>query len=317
MKITDNIDILLSVYNGEKYLSQQLESILQQNHQNWQLIIRDDGSKDGSVRLINKFIKENPGKTKLVQDQFGNIGYSASFTELLKHSTAAYIMFCDQDDIWYPDKVSELLSEIRLEEQRDPFKPILVFSDMEVVNVELKAIDTLKKQFRLKQNISPQSFFLRNYAPGCNMIFNKILLEKALKTNNIIGYFDYWLALVCCVIGKVIYVDRPLMKYRLHENNAIGLRVKEEQLFKRFMLAFKTSLKYCFNNKEYRKIMYSKNIEQIRDIYKQFPDYAAKEVKEFIGIDSGNYFSRKWENIVHPFIKERYFSEQLTYIICF
>ncbi|HXP53094.1 MAG TPA: glycosyltransferase family 2 protein [Bacteroidia bacterium] len=317
MKIADNIDIVLSVYNGERYLSQQLESLLHQDHQNWQLIIRDDGSKDGSVNLINKFIRENPGKAQLVQDQLGNIGYSASFIELLKHSTANYIMFCDQDDVWYPNKISTLLQYIKQEEERHPAKPLLVFSNMHVINDKMEIIGTLKKQFRLRQDISLQSFFLRNYIPGCGMLFNGQLLKDTIKTKNVIGYFDYWLILVCCAIGKVTYVDEPLMKYRLHENNAIGLQLKPTQFSKRVLQLVKTCLKYCFNNKDYRRIMYLKNIEQIQNICQYFPSVASIEAKEFADVDSSNYFSRKFKNITSPYIHEHHFAEQLTYIICF
>ncbi len=313
----DNVDILLSVYNGGKYLQQQLQSIVLQSHQHWHLLIRDDGSNDDSVEIIEQFKTEYPDRVKIITDQQGNIGYSASFTELLKHSMADYIMFCDQDDIWYSNKIAELLLNIKREEGIQPGKAVLVFSDLDVINDKMEVVTTFNKHFKFKKGVAGSIFFLKNYIPGCNMLFNRILLKSVFKTTNVIGYYDYWLVLVCATIGKITYIDKPLMKYRLHSNNAIGLKIEEEPLYMRLSTTFKTCLKYCFRNKEYRDIVYSKNIEQINNVCQVFPALAVDAAKQLVSINTSNFFVRKRTNILAPYITERYLAEQLTYIICF
>jgi len=313
----DNVDILLSVYNGGKYLQQQLQSIVLQDHQQWLLWIRDDGSNDNSVEIIKQFKRDNPDRVKIVADQKGNIGYSASFTELLRYSTSSYIMFCDQDDIWFPNKIAELLLSLKQEEEMHPGKPVLAFSDLEVINDKMEVVTTFNKHFNFKKKVSGTVFFLRNYAPGCNMLFNRTLLNCAFETDNIIGYYDYWLILVGCSVGQIVYADKPLMQYRLHAGNTIGLKTKNEPLLKRINTAAKTCLKYCFRNKPYRDIVYLKNIEQINNICQKIPILASAAAKEFASIDKSNYFVRKIRNMARPYITERYFAEQLTYIICF
>jgi len=313
----DNVDILLSVYNGGKYLQQQLQSLVLQTHHQWLLYIRDDGSNDDSIEIIKLFKEENPARVRLITDQKGNIGYSASFTELLKHSMSDYIMFCDQDDIWYPSKITELLLNVKREEEMQPGKAILAFSDLDVLNDRMEVVTTFNRYFKFNKEVVGSDFFLRNYIPGCNMFFNRALLKHVFETDNVIGYYDYWLVLVCASIGNIIYIDKSLMQYRLHPNNAIGLKMENEPLLKRINMSVKTCMKYYFRNKKYRDIVYSKNIEQINNSCQNLPILASNAAKKFAGIDTSNYFVRKIRNIVRPYISERYFTEQLTYIICF
>jgi len=92
------VEILLSTYNGAKYLREQFESIIQQDYPHWKLIVRDDGSSDGTLTIINEYIAKYPDKITLVKDDAGNLGHSNSFSKLLRLSTADFVMYCDQDD---------------------------------------------------------------------------------------------------------------------------------------------------------------------------------------------------------------------------
>src|ERR1700730_17321590 len=101
-----NVDILLSGYNGEPYLQQQLESIALQTCSDWRLLVRNDGSTDKSEEIIERFKNKYLGKVEIVKDSKGNIGYNASFMELMRQATSDYIMLCDHDAYWYPEKIS-------------------------------------------------------------------------------------------------------------------------------------------------------------------------------------------------------------------
>ncbi len=312
------VEILLSTYNGEKYLTIQLESILKQDYSNWKLIIRDDGSKDGTLSIIREYAEKHPGKILLIKDEEGNMGYSASFSKLLRHSSADYIMYCDQDDYWYPEKISTMMAAMIVEEITLPVKAHLLFSDVQMVDSEMKVTE---QSFLRRTNYSAkkgmQIFFLKNYVPGCNMLFNRRLIEQALHTENSIKLHDHWLLLVCSSVGKISCINKPLMQYRMHDNNAIGFTEANTSLWQKVSLFFKNNLKYGFSNKKYREVLYSANIRQMQNICECLAADVSKDAITFSKIDQSNYFRRKIRNITRPYICENSLLKQLTYINCF
>src|SRR5581483_8549808 len=112
------VDILLSVFNGARYLPDQLDSIAKQDYTGWRVMVRDDGSKDNTVQIIEQFRQKHADKILILNDNQGNIGFNKSFMELMKQSTADYIMFCDHDDYWFPNKISSLLNALQNEGQK-------------------------------------------------------------------------------------------------------------------------------------------------------------------------------------------------------
>jgi glycosyltransferase involved in cell wall biosynthesis len=186
------INILLSTYNGEKYLADQLNSIINQDFIDWQVIIRDDGSTDGTIAIIADFACRYPSKFLITHDTLGNIGYNKSFTKLFEYITADYIMFCDQDDYWYPHKISLMYSAITEAARKNNHLPLLVFSDLDIADETLtlaKNNTTLIKIHNYK-NIGQHVFFLKNYVAGCSIMFNRILVEKTLQTKNFFPVHD-------------------------------------------------------------------------------------------------------------------------------
>ena len=127
------IDILLSTYNGEKYLTQLLDSILNQDYKEWRLIIRDDASCDSTKKIIDIYQRLHPNNIIIIPNNTNtNIGVIKSFELLLSQSSSKYIMFCDQDDIWLPNKISESIKTIKYIEQKQTQQtPILVHSDLQ------------------------------------------------------------------------------------------------------------------------------------------------------------------------------------------
>lgn len=314
--MTDNkVEILLSVYNGEKYLATQLDSLFQQDYAFWKLTVRDDGSTDKSMAIIEQYRNKYPDKIVILADGKGNMGYNASYMELMKQAAADYILLCDQDDYWNPDKISELLAAIQSKEKIDASKGLLVFSDVELTDDKLNITsNSFLNKLRYNSRAGNQVFFLKNYVPGCSTIFNKALLQQAFKIQNIVGYHDQWLIMLAAATNGILCVKKSLMKYRQHNENAIGIRADQRQTFGLFI---KDSLKYFLRNKEYRELLYSKNKAQLQNICSAFPGLVSKEASRFIAVDRSNYFSRKLRNISKPYLIGRSLLEQLTYIICF
>jgi glycosyltransferase involved in cell wall biosynthesis len=310
-----NVDILLSTYNGEKYLPEQLESVALQDYSDWKLIIRDDGSTDKTIQIIEQFKQKYSNRVTVIKDNKGNLGYSKSFLELMRQSAANYIMFCDQDDYWYPNKISTLLAALQNEGKKNQQSGCLVFSDLQIADGKLDVIgNSFLEHIGYAKSKGSQIFFLKNYVPGCSLMFNKALLQGALKTENIIGYHDYWLIMLAASMNKIVSEDKPLMKYRTHDRNAVGVKLEQEG---NTGVLIKDSLKYFLQNEKYRTLLYSKNIAQLQNICSVFPDLVTKEAKAFCNIDKSSYFGRKLRNLSKPYLAGRSFMEQLTYIICF
>jgi hypothetical protein len=158
---------------------------------------------------------------------------------------------------------------------------------------------------------------LKSYNPGCNLLFNRALINYSENIDNIVNLHDYWLMMICSAVGKITCINKPLMKYRMHDKNAIGIMKKDYTFAGRFLLFVKDILKFGFANKKYRSLMYWHNIGQMKNICEQLPENVSKEALEFSMIDKSNYFLRKIKAITKPYTLENSFLEQLTYIICF
>ena len=134
----NKIDILLATYNGSQYLPEQLDSILSQSYGNINVIIRDDGSSDNTVMIIKEY-EQKDNRVKLLNDSLENLGFVRNFEELMKNSTSDYIMFSDQDDIWYNDKVEISYARMKaIEESNGKSCPILVHTNSRIMNYETR-----------------------------------------------------------------------------------------------------------------------------------------------------------------------------------
>lgn len=210
------VQILLSTYNGEKYLEEQLDSLLAQDYPSLEILIRDDGSTDGTRAILDKYSKRFPN-IKLIYGQ--NLGVVKSFFELLKlaSSEVGYIAFCDQDDVWMKDKVSRAVNIL---EQQSQNIPLLYCSRLVLVDESLHVIGQTKTP---KKCPSFENALVQNIATGCTIVINKAskqLLAKEFPT--VTGMHDWWIYLVISAFGKVIYDPVPKILYRQHSSNVIG-----------------------------------------------------------------------------------------------
>lgn len=218
------ITVLLAVYNGEKYLKEQIESILNQSVKDIKIIIRDDGSTDNSADIISFYCNKYPDK---ISCAIGSPTGSAkgNFIELLKNCDSKYIMFCDQDDVWLPEKIEKTLAAMQLAEQNGK-GPVLVHTDLKVVNQNLDEIAPSLFSFQklIQDNITLPKLLVQNYVTGCTVMINRALKEKCGEIPKKCIMHDWWLALVAVLFGELVCVNEPTMLYRQHEYNQVGAK---------------------------------------------------------------------------------------------
>ena len=166
--------VLLSTYNGEKYLREQIDSVLNQKEVDVTLCVRDDGSKDSTIEILKSY--EQSGKIKLEIGE--NVGYQRSFYLLLLNAPEAdYYSFCDQDDVWDDDK---LIAAVKMLEAEDNSKPLLYYSALKVVNKDLKLKQISHKGYCIGKYPFEEAFML-SFTYGCTSVINQSAREKFLK----------------------------------------------------------------------------------------------------------------------------------------
>lgn len=224
MHSTDKIAILMATYNGEKYICQQIDSILSQTCKDWELYIHDDGSTDNTIAVVESYVEKYPDKIHLI-DGKSTGGAKYNFFYLFSQVEAPYYMTCDQDDVWL-DKKIELTYDRMLTIENKADVPCLVYTELRVVDSELNTIaDTMSGYQRLdchKRTIN--QFILQNSVTGCTMMVNRALRDKMLRITDIDNTImhDWWAALVAAQFGKTAFIDEPTILYRQHGDNSLG-----------------------------------------------------------------------------------------------
>lgn len=224
----EKVDILLATYNGENYIREQIDSILNQTHKEFRLLISDDGSTDKTRTILEEY--KNKDSRIEIFFQENNLGVVKNFEFLLKKVEAKYYMFSDQDDIWKESKIEKSLNKI--EEGFD-----LVYSDLEVVdenlNVTYESYWKLKGIYnKVKKYNNFEALYLNNFITGCTMISKKELINSFMPLPNTSKFVlhDYWISLIISQNGKITYIEEPLIKYRQHKNNKVGSKKKSDEL---------------------------------------------------------------------------------------
>lgn len=218
----DKIDILMATYNGEKYIEEQVLSLVNQTYSNWQLLIRDDGSTDKTLEILERLEKAD-NRIKILRDNKKNLGFNGNFEKLMKNSNSNYLMFCDQDDIWDKEKVEKTYN-VMLKFEKE-FEPILVHSDARIVDEKLNIIEEFFVKKRAKHK-GLRTVLFSNCVQGCTIMINRYLKDKALPFITSMPY-DYYLALLAEMLGERVFMDESLMYYRQHVGNVIGTSKNE------------------------------------------------------------------------------------------
>lgn len=218
------VQILLSTWNGEHWLPELLDSLVKQSCQDWQLLVRDDGSTDQTLRILVEWARQHPGKLAQLLTDGTRLGSKHSFSRLVETSTAPYLLFCDQDDVWFPEKVELQYQALRrLEGEYGAETALLVHSDLAVVDQQRNLLSASLWELRgFDVEQRKQAYLLTNVVSGCATAFNRAAAQQAFPLPQDAIEHDRWLALVCAWFGHIHTLPHPLLLYRQHAGNQIG-----------------------------------------------------------------------------------------------
>lgn len=223
------ITILMASYNGEQYIGEQIESILNQTETNWKLVIQDDCSSDATYQIACRYAQKHPNKITAVKRAKNSGSAEKNFFSMLAYADSDYIMFSDDDDVWLQDKIEKSMEIMQKAEQvNGADRPILIHSDLMVADEKLNVI--ANSMFQL-QNLDAKRcrlnhILVQNIVTGCTMAVNRALVRMAAKAGtpeNAIMH-DWWFALIAAAFGTIKLVDTPTVLYRQHGKNAVGAK---------------------------------------------------------------------------------------------
>ena len=217
--MNSEISILLASYNGERYIEQQLLSLIGQTYKEWQLYVRDDGSKDETVTIVRRYEKMD-NRIHLVTDEQGSLGCIGNFLALLPYSKTAYTIFCDQDDFWLENKLEVLWKTMK---RRRQDVPQLVYCNAYSYNME-DGVGQPEIAYAIQS--LPDMLFRCGGVQGCSSLFNDKLKKLVLQYHGVTIMHDFTVRFLAVLFGEITFIDKPLMLYRQHECNVTGIRPK-------------------------------------------------------------------------------------------
>lgn len=222
---TEKTAILLATYNGEKYIREQIESILNQTDTDWVLYIHDDGSKDQTMDVVKEYADKYPEQIVVVEGASTG-GAKSNFFYLFHQVEAPFYMCCDQDDVWLPEKIEITRKEMENLIRDDEDKPALVFTELCVVDGELNVIAENMRDYQGLdcKNVRLNRALIQNVVTGCTMMVNRVLRDELTKITEYgdVLMHDWWATLVAVRFGKVAFIETPTILYRQHGDNGVG-----------------------------------------------------------------------------------------------
>lgn len=247
----------MGVYNAEKYIAQQINSVINQTYKDWILYIRDDASTDGTLDILKDYASKSD-KIFLINDDKGNLGCNGNYFHLLSHVDSEYYAFCNADDYWKNDKLALSLIAMEKEEKRNPEKAIIVHTDLSIADENLKIIYESLWKF---DNLSPENYYTYNKIGICNpvagatMLFNEKVRKMSFPAPLKTPFFDHWMALkVAENKGIFVPVKVPTVLYRQIGSNLAAIMVGKKN-----SLIYKlTNLRQTFMRNRREAIMLKK-----------------------------------------------------------
>jgi glycosyltransferase involved in cell wall biosynthesis len=295
MRDVSPIDILMAAYNGAPYIGAQIDSLIRQSRGEWRLVIRDDGSHDKTAAIIQNYQSRYPDKISVLDNGNLNLGAKANFSRLLEHSQADYIMLCDQDDIWLPNKVDLTLSKMAaMENELGVNTPILVHTDAKVTDENLEVIAGSLWHYQKSdpaEGAALRRLLLQNVATGCTIMINKALRDKALPIPEEAMMHDWWLVLVAAVFGRIEYIPVTTLLYRQHERNDTGAKAWDTRAGIRYLRDLPGAIRYIKQS--------NLNVQrQAAAFFEHYKDSLRSQDRELLyvyaHIGSRSYFMRRY-----------------------
>lgn len=293
------VAILMATYNGEKYVGEQIDSILASSYQDFEIFIYDDGSKDNTMCILRNYESQYPSKLHAFQNE-NNLGVTINFLSALSRTTMDYVMFCDQDDVWKPNKIGLALKRIRhMEAQIGKNMPLAVFTDASIADQNLNVINP---SFFRSSHLNPKKtdlahLLMENKLIGCTVMVNAAL-RKVLQSSNLPGrakYHDWWIALIASSFGKIGFVNESTLLYRQHEGNVVGGAG--------FLAYFKNRIANLQSQKEAVKSLERQAGEFLSLYGDQLGEEKREIIRQFAELDQLNFITKRSMLIHQGFLK--------------
>ncbi len=303
------VNIVMATYQGERFLGEQIESILHSGYTDWYLYIADDGSTDRTVEIARSFEKRYPERIH-VHVNSRRRGCTLNFLSALKRASSrageracssnlpVYYMFCDQDDVWMPDKIEQTLRYMKqLEKKYGKQVPAAVFTDAKVVDEKLTQIyHSFYLVNRLDvRRLDLSHLLMENKLIGCTVMVNDALVGRLAVLPEYARFHDWWVALIAAAFGHIGFCPRATLCYRQHGNNEVGTRGFAEYVKERT-----GSLK---KQKE-ALLLTQKQAQNFLDLYGQEMDEKNRAITEhFAELNRVNWLKRRWYLVRYRYYK--------------
>jgi glycosyltransferase involved in cell wall biosynthesis len=297
------IDVLLATHNGADFLDDQLGSLLDQSGPPFRLLVRDDASTDATPTLLAQWAPRWPGKIELLDPLGPRLGACGNFAALLAQADADYVMFCDQDDVWLPDKIARTLAKMtEVEREAGPDQPVLVHTDLAVVDDSLRGLGDSYWAYQhldVRRGTTLNRLLVQNVVTGCAAMANRALVRKAVPIPPQAVLHDWWLALVAAATGRIERLDEPTVSYRQHGANRVGavrwgpahLARKLSSLWDRgYMVEFLAAAQ--------------QQAQALLDRFgAELPRQQRRAVEAFAGLGQCGFFARRWRLLRYGFYR--------------
>lgn len=294
-----HIEILLATFNSEAFIEEQIGSIFGQTYQDWHLTIQDGGSCDSTAHILTKLEKKYKNKLTFIPNDGVRLSAKENFSSLLSKVNSPLYMFCDQDDVWFKNKIEKTLDYYLLKRPSGSKCPSLIFTDSIVTNENLTPICN---SFMKLENLNPeklelQNLLLQNVAPGNTMLFNRELRNLALPVPPKAIMHDHWLMLACSIFGNIHFMNAPTLYYRQHQKNVVGASK---------LSAISALKKICKDPQKFTQSL-NGSFEQAKALLEFYgsslPAEKEEILKSFIAIRKQNFFKRRFSLLQEGFLK--------------
>lgn len=304
------VAICMATYNGEQYLSDQIESVLHQTCRNWILFIRDDDSSDRTRDIIGRYVAAYPDKIIQITDTSISGGSAQkNFLSVLSwincNYSFRYFMFCDQDDVWLDSKIETSLCILQ-QQEAECDQPLLIHTDLKVVD---KNLCVLGESFFDYRALDPavtdlRHLLVQNNVTGCTMLWNKALNDLLVFQSDAIAMHDWWITLSACAFGKIICLREPTILYRQHGGNTVGAtRVNSVRFILKRLLGnnhVRRTLKIAVQQAGEFLAQYESRLtqEQISALQTFSQLYSHGKLARMLAVCRGGFLKQGWVQIV-------------------
>lgn len=290
------IDILLATRNSAPFLREQLDSLLAQTFTAWRLLAHDGGSRDDTVAILKEYAAKD-GRIRFL----GGAPLSAlgNFSHLWRQTTADYVMFCDHDDVWLPDKIAYEMEAMRVAETETPGLPVLVFSDAAVTDTHLtvRATSSLRWQGLDPKRRALRQLLVQNVAAGNTMLLNRALWVRCGEIPSKAVMHDHWVSLVAAIFGRTLFLPRPTLLYRQHQSNVFGAA----------SFPFGILSKRAKQGVRGLRARFWQNVSQGQALLARFsgelPERESLILQAFANLPDQSWLLRRWTLLRHGFLK--------------